>query len=77
MVVAGGVAAGAVAGAGVVVAVGGVAAGAVAGAGVVVVGAGVAVVPVSVFGVFWANKTPAGKHTNTAAAAAIRESFCI
>jgi hypothetical protein len=27
--------------------------------------------------VLWASKTPAGTHTNTAAAAAIRESFCI
>jgi hypothetical protein len=74
----GGVAAGAVAGAGAVVAAGGVAAGSVAGAGAVVVAcAGAAVVPVSVFGVLWANTTPAGTQTNSAAAAAIRESSCI
>ena len=59
------------AGSGVVAAgAGAVSAGAVAGAGAVVVSDPVA-------GAFWAINRPAGTHTATAAAATIRESFCI
>ena len=85
-VAAGAVAAGAVVAGADVVAVGAgvVAAGAAveaSGAGVVVAsGAGAGEVVVSdpaVLGAFWAIKRPAGTHTATAAAATIRESFCI
>jgi hypothetical protein len=63
----------------VVVVKAGAAAGCVAGAGVVVVvaGAGVVAAGVSVFGVLWASKTPAGGHMNMAEAIAIRESLFI
>src|SRR5450631_4392748 len=48
------------------------------GAGVVVAaGAGAVVVSDPVLGAFWAIRRPAGTHTATAAAATIRESFCI
>ena len=90
-VAAGAVAAGAVVAGADVVAAGAdvVAAGAevvAAGAGVVAAGAGVVVasgagaVVVSdpaVPGAFWAIRRPAGMHMATAAAATIRESFCI
>ena len=66
------------AGAGVVAAGAGVVA---AGAGAVsagaVAGVGAAVVSDPVAGAFWAIDRPAGTHTATAAAATIRESFCI
>jgi hypothetical protein len=50
-----------------------------AGSGVVTAGAGAgaAVVSDPVAGAFWAINRPAGTHTATAAAATIRESFCI
>jgi DNA-binding transcriptional LysR family regulator len=91
-VVAGAVAAGAVVAGADVVAAGAdvVAAGAevvAAGAGVVAAGAGVVaasgagagavVVSDPAPGAFWAIRRPAGTHTATAAAATIRESFCI
>jgi hypothetical protein len=78
------VAAGAVAAGAVVAGADVVAAGAdvvAAGAEVVVAsGAGAGAVVVSdpaVLGAFWAIRRPAGTHTATAAAATIRESFCI
>ena len=64
-------------GGGAVVVVGAVAAGASAGAGAAGVAAGAVVVSGAVPGVFWAIKTPAGTHANTAAAATMRENFCI
>jgi hypothetical protein len=67
-----------VAGASVVVgAVAGCMAGAAVGAGVAGAVVGAAAAGVSVLGVLWASKTPAGGQINMAVAIAIRESLFI